>query len=217
MPLARPLPLLLRRPSGCPGLRVPSYSARRRPWLSALQLPAGFQICALRLLSDERTAERLNAAAERISRLRPAWDLGVQRLFLDLRFLLLQQNLAFLLRDIGIGRGDFNRLALSFLFDLIRGVGFRLFDVGVFFQLCLLDFQLVVFDRDLALGIDPRVAGLPVRLSFRHGDFLIRFRFGDCGFLLDLRNVVDAQIVDNAVIIGKILDVEADDIQPHRR
>ena len=70
---------------------------------------------------------------------------------------------------------------------------------------------------DLGLGLDVGVVRLLGGLRARNGDVALRVRAGDRGVLRDLRDVVDAEVLDGLVVVREVLDVERDDLEAHPR
>ncbi len=150
----------------------------------------------------------LQAVALRV-RLGP--DFRLQLLLFHLDLVLLQLRLALGLGDFRVDRGGFDALALLLALDFIGGVRLGLFAVRQDFQLRPLDVQLRLLLGDLGVRQNPGLVGLPFRLRLGDGDVPVRLGLGDGGVFLDEARIVRAQVFDEPVFVGDVLDVAGED------
>ena len=141
--------------------------------------------------------------------------LGLQGLLGDDDFLLLDDRLLLLLDDVGLRGLALDVAALDLRLDFVGGVGLCLLGVGLDLECGLALGEVRLLLGDLQLGGDLSVVGFLLGDGGRLRDLLLRVRLGDGGGLADLLGVVDTEVVDDAVLIGHVLDVEGNDLQAH--
>ena len=108
-----------------------------------------------------------------------------------------------------------NVAALNLRLDLVGGVRLRLLGVGLDLQSRLALSEVRLLLGDFQLRGDLRVVRFLLGDGGRLRDLLLCVRLGDGGGLADLLGVVDTEVVDDAVLIGDVLDVERDDQETH--
>ena len=115
------------------------------------------------------------------------------------------------LGDFRVHRGRADDFLLGLVLNLVGGFRLSLLGVGGDFQLCPLDFQLVLLLGDLGLGLHLGVVGGLVGVCLGDGHVPVRLGLGNGGVLLDEGGVLRAQILDQAVFILDVLDVAGED------
>ena len=103
-------------------------------------------------------------------------------------------NLALLTGDIRIRGSDFQLFSLLLFLNLVRCICLCLFDIGLFFQLCRLDCQIVVFLCDLSLGKNALIVRLFICTRLGNFDFFLGIGTGDRRRFLDFYDIVDTEV-----------------------
>ena len=141
-------------------------------------------------------------------RVRLLVDGGGELLLGQLDFFVAELDFAFPLGDFRVGGGDVDLLLALLLLDLVGGVGVGLRGVGLDLQGRFFQSELGVLLDDDRLGVDLRLIGLLGSLGPGDADVAVGVGFRDGGFFGDLRDVVDAEVLDDVIPVGEILDVE---------
>ena len=142
-------------------------------------------------------------------------NLSFQRLPLHFDFAGFQFGFSFRLGNVGIGRGHFDGLALFLFLNGVCRISFGGLGVRLLFQFGLTDFQAGLLFGNFLFGLHLCVVGFFFGSCLRNGNVTVSLRFGNgCG-LFDLRDVVDTQIVDDAILVRKALNVERNQFQTH--
>mgnify|MGYP006869452443 CR=1 FL=1 len=103
-------------------------------------------------------------------------------------------NLALLTGDVRIRGSDFQLFSLLLFLNLVRCICLCLFDIGLFFQLCRLDCQIVVFLCDLSLGKNALIVRLFICTRLGNFDFFLGIGTGDRRGFLDFYDIVDTEV-----------------------
>ena len=139
-------------------------------------------------------------------------DLRVQGLLGHLYLLLFQLSFPGGLGDFRVHRGGADDFLLGLVLNLIGGLRLGLLGVGGDFQLCPLDFQLVLLLGDLGLGFHLGVVGGLVGVCLGDGHVPVRLGLGNGSVLFDEGGVLRTQILNQAVFILDVLDVAGEDL-----
>ena len=143
-------------------------------------------------------------------------DFGDQLLLSDFRFAGLEFDFLFPFRDISVLALYLDSLPLRLLLDMIGSVRFRLFRILFDFQSAtVISYSLLRF----AISVSARTSQYWPRSRFRplNSDLFFSDRFRDLRGLANLLDVIDAQVVDEVLVVDDILHVKRQDFDTELR
>ena len=132
--------------------------------------------------------------------------LHVDHAFADFCFL-------FLASTFCVSGLDVDDLLLFLLLDFVSSVSFSLLRVGDALEVSFLHFEFVLLLGDFEVCGHGGVVGFLLGLGFSNADVAFCIGLGDCCSLADSGGLIHAEVVDNALIVTEVLDVERLDFQ----
>ena len=142
-------------------------------------------------------------------------NLRIEGILGDLDLFLLDDSLLLLLYNICRRGLTLDILLLDLLLNLIRGVRLRVFCISFNLQRRLTHSQVGLFLSDVKVSIDASFIGRLISGGLSLRDLLVGTGLSNLSVLADSRDIRNAKVIDGAVLIGKALNVEGDNLKTH--